>query len=436
MEKQGIRAVLRSPTLAVVAAFVLRVSLLWWIHRDRDAHQFLFFPTSHEAWDVARAMFRGEGFSSPLTGMHGPTAWVAPAYPWLIAMALKVSGGDEYAAMILCLFLNCAASALTCWPVYGIGEKIAGREVGLASAWLWACLPTATLFPLEWLWDPSFSALMAAALVWWTMSISKEASLAAWGGYGVLWGLAVLMNPAIGILFPFLILWLVAQRRQARLSWWPQVATTTVLLTLCLAPWTARNYAAFGRWIPVKDNFGLEFWLGNNSSVKRNWSPDRHPVGDRQETQRLLQLGEVSYMQLKQREAVEFIEAHPGTFLKLVIGRFEDTWTGFGDVPFDRWVNALRLGKAYIGFTSAFSFLALAGLFFAWRSCGWEAAPVWIVPVVFPVTYYLTHSTLRYRHPIDPVLTVLAACAVARAWSWTSHRFLAEKASTAVGVNV
>ena len=419
-EKQGIGATLRSPTLAVVTAFVLRVSLLWWIHRDRDAHQFLFFPTSHEAWDVAWAMFRGEGFSSPLAGMHGPTAWVAPAYPWLIAMALKVSGGDGYAAMILCLFLNCAASALTCWPVCAIGKKIAGHEVGLASAWLWAFLPTAILFPLEWLWDPSFSALIAAALVCWTMNMCEEKSLTIWGAYGALWGLALLVNPAMGILFPFFMLWLVAQRRQASLAWWPQAATATALLALCLAPWTARNYASFGRWIPVKDNLGLEFWLGNNSSVKRNWSPDRHPVGDGQEMQQLLQLGEVNYMQLKQREAIEFIRAYPWAFLKRTLDRFEDTWTGFGDVPSDRWVNALRAGKAYLGFTSAFSFLALGGLFLTWRSNGWEATPAWIVPVVFPVTYYLTHSTLRYRHPIDPVLTVLAVWALLRAWSWVA----------------
>ena len=180
-KKYSIAGALQSPTLAVLAAFAIRVSLLWWIHRDRDAHQFLFFPASHEAWDVAWAMFRGEGFSGPLAGMHGPTAWVAPAYPWLIAMALKVSSGDAYAAMILCLFLNCAACALTCWPIYGIGKNIAGHEVGLASAWLWVFLPTAVLFPLEWLWDPSFSAFLGAGLIYFTTLISKEASVALWG---------------------------------------------------------------------------------------------------------------------------------------------------------------------------------------------------------------------------------------------------------------
>jgi len=151
--------------------------------------------------------------------------------------------------------------------------------------------------------------------------------------------------------------------------------------------------------------------------------------------QQLLQLGEANYMRLKQREAVEFIEAHPRVFLRSALDRFVDTWTGLGDVPSDRWVSALRAGSAYIWITSAFSLLALAGLFQIWRSFGWEAAPVWVVPIVFPMTYYLTHSILRYRHPIDPVLTVLAVCALVRARSFVWRRQLAQTPSSTVQVN-
>jgi Dolichyl-phosphate-mannose-protein mannosyltransferase len=432
--KDRIAAALQSPALAVIAAFTLRISLLWLIHRDRDAHQFLFFPTSHETWNVGLSMALGNGFSSPLAGMHGPTAWVAPAYPWLIALALRFSNQDTYAATILCLFLNCLMSALTCWPIYGIAKKIGSHEIALASCWLWVFLPTAIIFPLEWLWDPSFSALFLALLIYWTLELPEASSMLPWIGYGLLWGIAVLMNPAIGILFPFLLAWLVQRRWREQLSWWPQATATILFFVLCLVPWTARNYAAFGRLIPVKDNFGLELWLGNNSAVKRNWSPGSHPVGYPAEMQRLLDLGESKYMQVKQREALEYIEAHPRIFLKSVLDRIVDTWTGFADVPSDRWVSALKAGTAYIWITTALSFLSFAGLYFAWRSFGWEAAPIWIAPIVFPMTYYLTHSILRYRHPIDPVLTVLAICALARARSFVSGSVLTQTPPSAVQV--
>jgi hypothetical protein len=137
-------------------------------------------------------------------------------------------------------------------------------------------------------------------------------------------------------------------------------------------------------------------------------------------------------MQVKQQEAIEYVEAHPAIFLRSILDRFVDTWTGIGDVPSDRWVSALRAGTAYIWITSVVSLLAFVGLYLALRSFGWEAMPIWIAPIVFPITYYLTHSILRYRHPIDPVLTVFAVCALARARSFVLRGLLTQTAARAV----
>ena len=39
--------------------------------------------------------------------------------------------------------------------------------------------------------------------------------------------------------------------------------------------------------------------------------------------------------------------------------------------------------------------------------------PLAVCPVVFPLLYYATHASLRYRHPLDPVLILLTTIAVA-----------------------
>jgi hypothetical protein len=41
------------------------------------------------------------------------------------------------------------------------------------------------------------------------------------------------------------------------------------------------------------------------------------------------------------------------------------------------------------------------------------AFPLAAFPVVFPVLYYVTHASLRYRHPIDPALVLLTAVGLA-----------------------
>jgi uncharacterized protein (DUF2252 family) len=50
-------------------------------------------------------------------------------------------------------------------------------------------------------------------------------------------------------------------------------------------------------------------------------------------------------------------------------------------------------------------------------------APLAIVMVVFPIVYYVTHSRVTYRHPIEPEILLLAAYAVVR-FAEAAGRFL------------
>jgi hypothetical protein len=120
-------------------------------------------------------------------------------------------------------------------------------------------------------------------------------------------------------------------------------------------------------------------------------------------------------MHEKQSEALNFIWAHPGTFLDSSFDRFVDTWTALWDKRADPWVNALHAGTAYVGFCSVFSLLALLGLLLARRADALETFPLSAAILFFPLTYYITHSAVRYRHPVDPVMTILAVYAVLRA---------------------
>jgi hypothetical protein len=40
------------------------------------------------------------------------------------------------------------------------------------------------------------------------------------------------------------------------------------------------------------------------------------------------------------------------------------------------------------------------------------AFPLAAFPIVFPAVYYVTHASLRYRHPIDPIIMLLTAVAI------------------------
>jgi len=415
--------VLRSPATAVGAALLIRLIFLY---ASRDAGG-QFYSVGQEAGNVAWALALGHGFSSPLAGMQGPTAWVAPLYPLLLAFGFKLFNMNPYHVVIFGQVLNAVFSAVTCWPIYLIAKKLFGLPVGVASSWAWAVLPTAILFPLEWIWDQSLSALLLTALICATLYLREDARAAPrnriiWATYGLGWALALLTNPAIGLLLPFCAAWIVWQRHKRGVPWAlrlaamrPALASVGIALVACIlgiVPWTARNYAAFGHFVPIKSNFGLEFWLGNNPDVKIIWTWWRSPASDPAEMSALNGMGEIAYMREKQREALSFIRANPGIFVDSSFDRFVDTWTALWDQHTDPWITAMSAGTLYVAFCSMFSLLALVGLLIARRADAFGILPLSAALLLFPLTYYITHSSVRYRHPIDPVMTILVVYAV------------------------
>jgi hypothetical protein len=51
-----------------------------------------------------------------------------------------------------------------------------------------------------------------------------------------------------------------------------------------------------------------------------------------------------------------------------------------------------------------------------WRRRSPYVLPTAVFVVAVPVVYYITHASLRYRHPIDPIVLLLTTVAVTAAW--------------------
>jgi hypothetical protein len=139
----------------------------------------------------------------------------------------------------------------------------------------------------------------------------------------------------------------------------------------------------------VRDNLGLELWIGNHEGEARlNGDDFQRMVAE------YSQLGELRFMDTKRQIALQFIGQHPGRFLRLSAQRFFKFWTApDGSV----WMLV--------------SLLAWLGMILALWKKGPEAVPHAIVLVIFPLVYYVTHTGSTYRHPAEPVMLVLAAYA-------------------------
>jgi 4-amino-4-deoxy-L-arabinose transferase-like glycosyltransferase len=403
--------------LAVAAAYLLRMVLLWLSHHRENLSSPRFETVGLEAHLVASSLAGGKGFFGPYPRYQALTACLAPVYPFLWAIGEKLFHLNFYRSTVFGQVMNCVFSAATCWPIFGIGKRVFSRRIGLASAWVWVFLPYAVLFPLEWTWDQSLSALMLALIIFATLRLGESGPLPSLTGYGLLWALAALVNPTLCILLPFLLGWLMVRRGQVGWLSLASAAKVIFVFVLALLPWTVRNYYAIDGLVFVKSDFGMELWLGNNPEVKEIYTPERHPVNNRGELISLILNGEPNYNREKQRQAIAFIETHPRVFLRNVFDRFEDTWSATYDSRVEPWILTLHLSRMDVWFCLVFSMLSFVGMILALPANWQDALPLAMCLLVFPMPYYITHTALRYRHPIDPFMTIFTVYAIARLWS-------------------
>ena len=408
-----LKRAVKSVSVIVIIAFAIRIIVFAAVEHQRTVPTAENVPFGYETGNIARSIAEGKGFSSPLSIETGPTIWLTPIYPYLLAGVFKIFGVYSYKSMLMIVTLNEVFSALTCIPIFFIAKRVGGPALGASAAWLWAIFPHAIMLPIEWVWDTSLAALMAALILWATLAIRDSNRVKDWIGYGLLWGVGLMVNASILAVAPFLLLWLALDLRKKSRRWIQLPATALILMGVVCVPWTVRNYVVFHRVIVFRSNFGLELWLGNNDQVPDTWAGYLHPSDYPPEREKYVRMGEIKYMQLKQSEAISFMESHPRDTLRFFWRRFVDNWMGTWDPIQDVWNSLSTLGRIKLASNIFLSLFGLLGLLFMFREKSAYAFPIAMFPLVYPIVYYITHTSVRYRHPSDPAMMVAAAYAAA-----------------------
>ena len=404
--------------LIVLLAIVLRVAYVAW---NWSRH-----PTvmGREAEQIATSILAGKGFSSPFGVPSGPSAWLTPVYPYIVAGIFKLFGPDSALSHRVLIGLNEFFSALTCIPIFFIGRRIGGRRLAVAASLLWAIFPIAQLVSLMALWYTSLSALLVASTVWATVAVLHSSRYRDWIGYGLLWVLGIMTNAAVFSLVPFFLAWLVLMRyrpsRSLRSAWMPFIALATIAVGC--TPWTVRNYIAFGEFIPFRSNFGPELWYYNVPRAQ-------HPIFSQSERALFAQMGESEYARDRGHRATVWILAvartNPRGLLQNIGTNFVGMWLG-NKHP----LNNMRTNGFYSAVDLLLCSLAITGLLL-WIQHHPEYFWLFVSALfVFPIVYYVTTGLDFYRHPIDPILIVLSGYPLAR-FSW-SRRKLGLSAGAAV----
>jgi hypothetical protein len=291
----------RTVAFAMATGFAVRLVTIAFLFPDRLDPWRGNWRFGWEMGMVARSLATGHGFASPFPPDTGPTAWLGPVYPAIMAGVFKMFGLFTASSAIAMLTLNSIFSILTCVPIFLIARHTTTTRQARRAAWFWAFFPYAIYLSAGRIWENTLTTLLLTTLVWYTLALEKRASAKLWEGYGGLWALAALTNASVCALLPLLGVWIAWRRWRRGEPWLPGAAIGALVFIACLAPWQIRNYKTFGHFIPLRDNFWMEVRVGNTGDISDVYQDWAHPARSDRELTLYRQLGESKYM-LRVRE--------------------------------------------------------------------------------------------------------------------------------------
>jgi hypothetical protein len=356
---------------------------------------------------VARSLAASGTFADPFVTMRtGPTAHVAPVYPFLFSLVLRALG-TGYAAVLVLWAWNVGLLALQMALLPLLSSRLGlGALPGLIAAGLGCiCLHSEM--------DAGWECFLTGALLLLACLLTDDVALwQRWSGavlLGVLWGILLLTNPVtLLLLAAWPVVKILTQPRSDRAALAARFALMLVAASFTVAPWIAWNYMRFGAFVFVRDNLGLELYTGNNPCAEPTLQQEidsgchahTHPNPTAAIAAELAAQGEVRFNRAKLHRALQWISANRSQFMLLTARRVRQFWLPDLDNPWEKIPAWAVTVLALIGFCVT----ARKNRMYAWL-----IGSAW---ALFPLIYYVVPSEPRYSYPIYWTLLLAAGCAL------------------------
>lgn len=364
----------------------------------------------------------------------------APLWPATMVAIYTVFGQNSfYARMFLC-----ALGAATCVIVYRFARELFGVRTGLVAGAL-AAVYTGLFLYDGWLYTEALYTfcVTGATYALYRVQASRRVALDQGAGVilpsrqrirsaiasyryelvcGVLIGAATLTRPNGLALLGIVALWAVIAVRAQWCSWRAALRSTALIAVVAImlvVPWTVRNYAVAGAFIPVETGLG-EVLLGSYND--RVAVGGLGPLGSWMPPKGALNHDQVPYTPAMDRQdtarALQWMVAHPASVVSLWSLHLVYMWQPYTysyGLPIEEYPSHLssHVVWALIDLESIPIFLlAAAGLWLTRRKS--DLVPIYLLLGTTVLVNMLLYSSMRFRAPIEPLLVLLAAVGLTR----------------------
>lgn len=246
------RGVLVSVGIAV--AFIATSIFLDWLKQPAAQRLHL----GGEYFHIGRALADGRGFSDPFGEHTGPTAWMPPVYPLLLAGLIELVGSKNRVATAVVVLMTASmiVQAITLHTLARRAARFLPPFVVVVLYFAWVLVFDYWFFLLT--SDVWILSLLVCFLVLAVANYLESKRFRPWA-WGLLGGVGVLTSPTFGFAWGCLVVSLMLREKAERRAW-----VTAVLVALAVsAPWVARNAVTFHKFIPTKSNLMFEAYQAN-----------------------------------------------------------------------------------------------------------------------------------------------------------------------------
>jgi 4-amino-4-deoxy-L-arabinose transferase-like glycosyltransferase len=357
------------------------------------------------------------------------TVYRPPLWPWLIAgLALIFGRADIFARLFLCCL-----GAGTCVLIYLFARSLFGRRIGLIAG-LIACIYPALYLYDGWLYTESLFTFLLTAICYCVLRIQLDTGQRRrlWLFCAVLLALLSLTRPNGILVLALVVLWTIflCWRKLLRPRALASVGLTTLVAVLLIAPWTIRNYLVSHSFVSVATGDGTVLLGAYNDKALTdpnnlgNWLNPLHATAETYQVLKPFPLYtcdapcEVAREEVSKKAALQWITSHLSAMPSLLAYHLRNFWTPYireADLPMERFpaqVSSQVVRTMSIFFPIPIFVLAAFGLVVTLKRFWRELLFPYLVILATLGEALIYYGNSRFRAPIEPLLTLLAAGAL------------------------
>ena len=340
--------------------------------------------------------------------------WQSSFYPFFLSRVYFFSGASIICAKLVQILLGSALCVL----VYWLGHNVFDRRTGILAAVITALYGPLIFFESK-LLATGWSSIWSVVLILLLLKAGEKKRLWIYFALGICGGLSIITRPTF---LPFLAaasVWLLVTLRRASMQW-AMIAVRKALVlmgALCiLAPVALICFHVTGRFGILPESGPINLYVGNNPETSKTitlrpgsgWKnltrlPHRHGAKDQQQAEQFFMRRFWNYVAT---QPLHYLKGLAHKTLQFISSRELPRNT---DVYTSRKYSLLLSAMTWKLHGFGFPFAILLPLTLLGFIRPRIPLPIVLFLILYPLAVILVFVAARYRVPVIPVMTVLAA---------------------------